>query len=111
MIFELEEVPEYCRPFMAKGRNGYSFNQAIKDAIVFEYHDVLNSNALPELDMILVRDVLSFFPVASQEALSNEFFEKLKKRGAVILGSNEMLFGDKWQAIGNEPVSVFIRNE
>jgi chemotaxis methyl-accepting protein methylase len=55
--------------------------------------------------------VLSFFPVTSQEALSNEFFEKLKKRGAVILGSNETLFGDKWQAIGNEPVSVFIRNE
>ncbi|MDR1400657.1 MAG: chemotaxis protein CheW [Treponema sp.] len=111
MIYELEEVPEYCRPFMVKGRSGYSFNQAIKDAIVFEYHDVLNTNALPELDMILVRDVLSFFPVASQEAMANDFFEKLKKRGAVIVGSNEVLFGDKWQAIGNEPVSVFIRNE
>jgi purine-binding chemotaxis protein CheW len=111
MIYELEEVPEYCRPFMVKGRNGYSFNQAIKDAIVFEYHDVLNTNALPDLDIILVRDVLSFFPATSQEAMANEFFEKLKKRGAVILGSNEVLVGDKWQAIGNEPISVFIRNE
>ncbi|MDR1324645.1 MAG: chemotaxis protein CheW [Treponema sp.] len=111
MIYELEEVPEYCRSFVVKGRNGYSFNQAIKDAIVFEYHDVLNVNTLPALDMILVRDVLSFFPVVSQEAMANEFFEKLKKRGAVILGSNEVLFGDKWQAIGNETVSVFIRNE
>ncbi|MDR2419186.1 MAG: chemotaxis protein CheW [Treponema sp.] len=111
MVYELEEVPEYCRPFIVKGRNGYSFNQAIRDAIVFEYHDALNTSALPDLDMILVRDVLSFFPVASQEAMTNEFSEKLKKRGAVILGSNEVLFGDKWQAIGNEPVSVFIRNE
>jgi purine-binding chemotaxis protein CheW len=109
MVFELDEMPEYCRPFMIKGRNGYSFNQAIKDAIVFEYHDVLNSNALPELDMILVRDVLSFFPVTTQETLINEFFEKLKKRGVVIMGSNEVLSGDRWQSIGRDPVSAFMR--
>ncbi|MDR2759828.1 MAG: chemotaxis protein CheW, partial [Spirochaetaceae bacterium] len=53
MIFDLDEVPEYCRGFMVRGRNGYSFNQAIKDSLLFEYHDILNENSLPELDIIL----------------------------------------------------------
>jgi purine-binding chemotaxis protein CheW len=111
MVFELNDVPEYCRSFMNKGRNGYTFNQAIKDAIVFEYHDVQNANALPNLDIILVRDLLSFLPVATQNSLANEFYEKLKKRGVVILGGNEVLSGDKWQTIGRDSVSAFMREE
>jgi purine-binding chemotaxis protein CheW len=108
MFFELRDVPEYCKPFMVKGRNGYTFNQEIKDSIVFEYHDVLNNNALPELDIILARDILSFFPVDSQDKLLGEFTERLKNRGIVILGKNEVVTRDGWQAIGSDPVSAFI---
>ena len=106
MVFELEEVPEYCRAYMVKGRSGYGFNQEIKDSIVFEYHDVLNDNPLPELDIILVRDVLSFLPAQDQKRIISGFEEKLKNRGIVILGRNEILSGD-WQYVGKEPVSVF----
>jgi len=106
MAFELEEVPEYCRAYMVKGRSGYGFNQEIKDSIVFEYHDVLNDNPLPELDIILVRDVLSFLPAQDQKRIISGFEEKLKNRGIVILGRNEILSGD-WQYVGKEPVSVF----
>jgi purine-binding chemotaxis protein CheW len=109
MIFNLEDIPEYCRAYMSKGRNGYSFNQAIKDAIVFEYHDVLNESTLPELDFILARDILSFFTAGDQAKLSALFTEKLKKRGVVILGANEQLPESEWQPIGREPISVFRR--
>ncbi|MDR0447548.1 MAG: chemotaxis protein CheW, partial [Treponema sp.] len=54
-LFELEEVPEYCRTNMVRGPNGYTFNQEMKDSILFEYHDILNSNTLPDLDIILAR--------------------------------------------------------
>jgi purine-binding chemotaxis protein CheW len=111
MVFDLEEVPEHCRGFMVSGKNGYSFNQAIKDSIVFEYHDVLHENALPELDIILVRDTLSFFPVQDQERLTAQFAEKLKNRGLVILGRNEQLQGDEWRSAGVDPVSAFLHNE
>ena len=108
MTFEQEDLPEYCRSFMTKGREGYSFNQAIKDSIVFEYHDILNDNPLPDLDIILVRDVLSFLPAQEQARIIQGFAEKLKSRGIVIPGKNEALFGMEWEYIGKEPVSAFM---
>jgi purine-binding chemotaxis protein CheW len=109
MIFDLDEVPEYCRGFMVKGRNGYSFNQAVRDSIVFEYHDILNDNPLPELDIILARDILSFIPKQDQERLAAGFLEKLKSRGLVILGRNEELSGNDWKTLATDPVSAYLR--
>ncbi|MDR0525923.1 MAG: chemotaxis protein CheW [Spirochaetaceae bacterium] len=111
MTFTLNEIPEYCRSFMVEGRNGHSFNQVIKDSIVFEYHDVLNNNQLPDLDIILVRDILSFFAPENQTRLISEFGEKLKNRGIVLLGKNEVLTGDQWRAAGKDPVSAFTHNK
>jgi len=103
-------VPEYCRAYMVKSRAGYGFTQEIRDSIVFEYHDVLNDNPLPDLDIILVRDVLSFLPVQEQERIVGAFAEKLKDRGIIILGRNETLSGE-WQFVGKEPVSAFMLSE
>ncbi|MDR0998530.1 MAG: chemotaxis protein CheW [Treponema sp.] len=110
MIFDLEEVPEYCRAFMVSGKNGYSFNQVIKDSVVFEYHDVLNESQLPQLDIILARDIISFFSVQEQEKLQAIFVEKLKNQGAVFLGRNEQLQGGEWLPAAADPVSVYLRN-
>jgi purine-binding chemotaxis protein CheW len=111
MVFDLEDVPEYCRSYMNKGRSGYSFNQEIKDSIVFEYHDILNDNPLPDLDIILIRDVLSFLQVEDQKRLIGSFAEKLKSKGIVVMGRNEMLSGADWEFIGREPVSVFVHTQ
>ena len=110
MIFELEDVPEYCRSFMVKGSHGYSFNQAIKDSVVFEYHDVLHDNPLPELDIILARDILSFFPEADQNKLLDSFAEKLKHQGLVIMGKNEEITGENWISVSSPPVAAFMPN-
>ncbi|MDR0442859.1 MAG: chemotaxis protein CheW [Treponema sp.] len=109
-VFQLEEVPEYCRAFMAKGNNGYSFNQAIKDAIVFEYHDVMNENSLPDLDIILARDILSFLPAQEQTRIINSFSEKLKNKGLVFMGRNEELSGAVWHKLSDDPVSAYLHS-
>jgi purine-binding chemotaxis protein CheW len=109
MVFDLGEVPEYCRAFMVRGRNGYSFNQVIKDSLLFEYHDILNENPLPELDIILARDLLSFLSPPDQERIIEGFGEKLKGRSVVILGRNECLTGNEWKTVGKDPVSAFTR--
>ena len=111
ITFDIEYVPEYCRAYMVKGRNGYSFNQEIKDSIVFEYHDILNENPLPDLDMILIRDVLSFLQMQDQVRIVNGFAEKLKNKGIVIPGRNEALPGVEWESIGRDPVSAFMHIE
>jgi purine-binding chemotaxis protein CheW len=109
-VFDLVDLPEYCRAFTVSGKNGYTFNQEIKDSIVFEYHDILNDNPLPALDFILARDILSFLPGQEQEKLIAVFAEKLKTRGAVILGRNEQLQGGEWLQMATDPVSAYLRN-
>jgi purine-binding chemotaxis protein CheW len=108
--FDLEEVPEYCRPFMVSGKNGYTFDQTIRDSVVFEYHDILNENPLPDLDFILARDILSFLPVRDQERVVAGFVEKLKGGGMVIMGRNEQLQGGEWLATAADPISAYLRN-
>jgi len=110
MVYNLEEAPDYCRPFMVRGTNGYSFNQLIKDSIVFEYHDITNDNTLPEVDIILARDIISFLPQAVQDKLIADFSEKLKNNGVAILGRNEELNGIVWQSMADDPVSAFLHS-
>jgi purine-binding chemotaxis protein CheW len=111
MVFELEDLPEYCRPFMVRGQNGYSFEQAVKDSIVFEYHDITNDNSLPDLDIILIRDVISFMPETEQARMIANFSEKLKNRGVIILGRNEELSGVLWQSMADDPISAYLHTE
>jgi purine-binding chemotaxis protein CheW len=110
MVYEKDEVPDYCQEYIVQGKNGYTFAPAIKDAIVFEYHDVLNENPLPPLDIILVRDVLSYFTEQDQNKAIDSFGEKLKDAGLVILGKNEELSGVNWNSMSKEPVSMFVHN-
>jgi purine-binding chemotaxis protein CheW len=109
MTFDLEDVPEYCREFMTSGKNGYSFDPAIRDSILFEYHDVLNDNPLPELDLIVARDLVSFLNEQQQEKIMADFSEKLKARGVIIPGANEELPEGAWISVGKGAVSAFMR--
>lgn len=82
----------WMKPFLIKTvSGGYSFNQDIKDSVMFEYHDCLNTNAMPNVDMIFSRDLLSFLPEHSQKTLIADFEEKVKGNGVIIIGENESL--------------------
>lgn len=110
MVFDLEDVPDYLREHMVKGRGGYSFDQAVRDSITFEYHDVLHQNPYPELDIVLARDLLSSLAPNDQARVFNDFTEKLKSHGILILGRREKIAGDgDWVPIGNDQVSAFAR--
>ena len=109
LVFEIEEVPEYCREHMVRGPSGYTFNQEIKDSILFEYHDIINENSLPDLDLILIRDVISFIPAADQERLIKEFSERLKSHGMIFVGTNEELPENEWRRTAKQPVSAFMK--
>jgi len=110
LTYDIDEVPSYCKPYMVQGKSGYSFNQEIKDAVVFEYHDVVHDSTLPDLDIILARDILSIMPEEDQNRLVERFSEKLKDKGIVILGRNEELTGIIWQSIADDPVSAYLHS-
>jgi len=96
---------------MVKAKNGYIFNQTIKDSILFEYHDVLNMNPYPELDIILSRDLLSFLPAMEQKRVLTDFADKLKGRGLAIVGKNERIRWEDWKSVGTDPISAYTRSE
>ncbi len=109
MVFSAENVPEQYRNLMVEGRNGMTFNQTIRDSIFFEFHDVMNSNPVPPVDLILSRDTVSFLSAADQRKLLADFNEKTRHGGAVILGANERLPMEGWNRAGGDPVSVFVK--
>ncbi|MCQ2611639.1 MAG: chemotaxis protein CheW [Treponema sp.] len=89
---------DWYAPYVTKKVTGeFTFTQEIKDIIMFEYHDCTNSNALPMVDLIFARDILSFLPVEAQNTVVGDFDEKLKGNGIIILGDNESLgSGSNW---------------
>ena len=102
----LLSVPEaltsdWYGPYLTKKANGeYTFSQEIKDMIMFEYHDCKNTNALPMVDLVFARDVLSLLDETAQSAVVSDFLEKMKGNGIAIIGENEAMpstlsFGEK----------------
>jgi len=90
--FPEEHANSIYKPYLVKGVDGsYTFSKEIKDMILFEYHDCSNQNVVPDVDIILARDVLSFVPVDMQNHLISEFNESLKQTGIVLLGRNETM--------------------
>ena len=87
-----DQISPLYKPWVVQGVGGaWTFNQSIKDMILFEYHDCTNQNAVPNMDIIMARDVLSFMNPKQQTALIADFTEKLKDNGVVLLGKNEAL--------------------
>lgn len=80
----------WLSPYLSKNASGQdTFNKAIKDSIMFEYHDCLHTNALPMTDLIFARDLLSFIDRASVNGVVSDFDEKLKGNGLLFIGDNE----------------------
>ena len=80
------------RKYMVQAVNGsWSFNESVREMILFEYHDCNNQNNVPNMDIIVSRDVLSFLNPKQQMTLIQDFMEKLKDNGLVYLGQHEAM--------------------
>jgi purine-binding chemotaxis protein CheW len=101
------DVPASVHRFLTESRGGYQLSNEIKDAIMFEYHDVLHSNPFPPVDIILARDVLSLQKPEAQEILLAEFEEKLRDDGILIVGDNEIVPPSGWKQISSGTVKAF----
>lgn len=100
---------DWYAPYITKKANGeYTFINDVRNSVMFEYHDCMNTNALPNLDIVFTRDLVSFMPKQAQETLIADFTEKVKGNGIVILGQNETLENSgKWVAKPVGSVTVF----
>jgi purine-binding chemotaxis protein CheW len=100
---------DWYAPYIVKSAAGNnSFNAEIKEMILFEYHDFLNTTALSVVDLIFCRDVLAFLPAAAQKTLLNDFAEKVKGNGLVIIGENESIANrEPWRESSIGSITVY----
>jgi len=100
---------DWYAPYVTKKANGdYTFTPEVRESVMFEYHDCMNTTALPNLDIIFTRDLISFMPDKAQEALIEDFADKLKGNGIVVLGQNESLEGNKrWTTTNVGSIQIF----
>ncbi len=106
LVFAEKDVPDYYKDHVTQGKNGLSFSQKIKEMILFEYHDVGNHHALPPMDMVLARDLLSWMKQEARYKFFDESQELLKSGGIIVLGAAEKVpERDSWKTM--EKNSVF----
>ena len=101
--------PSYTR-FLTDGTRGKQFNKEIKDAILFEYHDITHDNTLPRLDMVVIRDTISYLVPERQEYLFRILDELMKNGALLLLGEHEQPSNpDVWTRVENAGVVAYIR--
>jgi len=108
MKFKPDNVPGYCKAYMVKGSSGWSFNSSVKDAIIFEYHDVMNDNILPKLDLVVARDFISFLPLKGQSEVM-QVLDGMLNEGAVVMPGENELMPEGWEPLVKDNLRAFVR--
>ncbi len=94
--------------FLTNGSRGKQFNKEIKDAILFEYHDITHDNTLPKLDMVVMRDTVSYIVPDKQQHIFNTLEEVMKPGGLLILGAHEQPINPgAWERLENSGVVAY----
>lgn len=107
LVFQENEVIPQWGDYLVRGRNGFSFSPAVADLILFEFSDALNGTALPRMDIILSRDMVSFLDQPRQAAFFNVVEEIMKPSGILVLGENEQpLDMSSWELI-DDSISMY----
>ena len=96
LVFGANDIPEWMRRFTVEGSKGMSFSPELSESIVFEYHDILNENQLPSVNIIIAKDILSFLKPKDGVGLLNDFSDKLAPGGILIVGDHERVTGPGW---------------
>lgn len=102
---------DWYAPYLTSTVSGEkTFNSDIKEMIFFEYHDCSNTSAMPNVDIIFCRDVVSFMSREKQDSVFEDFEEKLKGNGIMVLGKNEVLSNRvNWSEKEFGPVTVYTK--
>ena len=101
------EIYPELSDFLVEGSRGQVFSEEIQNIVQFEYHDVRNENNVPNVQVIVVRDFLSFLSEASRSKLLGEMYDALSESGIVICGDREILPRDRWEPIESSKVRAF----
>ncbi|MBN1411391.1 MAG: chemotaxis protein CheW [Spirochaetales bacterium] len=109
LVLTKQNTPKYLidNNFVRPLPSGYEFAAEVKDLVFFEYHDVLSNNTIPLMDLIVARDVFSFFDPSSQSKIIEECWDKLAESGILVVGSNEYVEFDGFKLLESGPIRAY----
>lgn len=92
LSIDKNQIPDYYWNYLTETVSGsWQFNEAIKDSIIFEYHDMGHNANLPALDMVVARDLISLLSPETQLHVLAMIIDNLKPGGVLIVGQNEKI--------------------
>lgn len=110
LSFQGSAIPEVYRPYTVARDDAWTFASAIKDLITFEYSDIAHAGSVPQVDLVVARDILSQLALPTQEEVLDRFAELLPTGGLLIIGDHESLAGSPlWKRVGDGQLSAYFK--
>ena len=108
LTFTEADIPDGFERAMVEGPKGWQFSNEVKNTIIFEYHDIANEHSFPKLNVVVVRDILSFV----DEDVFMKFFDRIFKQAhpgtLLIIGDNEKLTDNSvWSPVDSRCFSAY----
>lgn len=92
LTLQEEEITEdKYKDFLVRVKGLYSFKKETKDLIDFSYYDILNKKNLPKFDLVIMRDVLSYFNEENFSKVIENINENVVHGTYFLVGDNELL--------------------
>lgn len=90
----LDTVPRgtIARYFDLQG-DAYRVKEAVRNLVVFDYHNLKHANGMTGLDTIFCRNVMIYFDEEEQKRLVNKFYGCLGPGGYLLIGHAESMHG------------------
>lgn len=89
----LKEVPEALKKkYFTFDQNVYHIDPALKKAITFKKHNLLEDPYPKNYDIIVCRNVMIYFTEEAKQMIYHKFSESLKDEGIFFVGSTEQIF-------------------
>ncbi len=89
----LKEVPESLKKrYFSFDQNVYRIDPALKKAITFKKHNLLEDPYPKNYDLIVCRNVMIYFTEEAKHAIYHKFSDALKDQGVFFVGSTEQIF-------------------
>lgn len=85
--------PSYIAKYFRSENGHYVIGDAVRERVVFDYHNLKNDNGLRGLDIIFCRNVMIYFDAEEQRRLITRFANCLVPGGFLFLGHAESLQG------------------
>lgn len=102
----IEGVPaDMKRKYFTQVGTSYQIADEIKKCVEFKEHNLLKDIYPKDFDLILCRNVVIYFTDEAKDMIYEKFFESLKKKGILFIGSTEQI--TNYKAIGFERLSSF----